>query len=298
MSLKTDYFNGETGLTQTLNNAFNAGVAFVGSGLTEISVLSLGDRNGSNMGAGSATPGIYFDLDGPSMGYRMWISVSGEIAPSGAGRTLVQVPIASGDSSMASATDIANVVSAISGAPFVVTQIGNSLQFETAAPKTVSTHITLSSGWGSASGTVVQNGQDPVGNYSTIRASLLSAAAAGQTQFTIVLPTTYQPSALRGSFMSNCGSNGNSNSLIANNSYLQGNTPSGYQSYQQRGSSTTNANTGTGGNSPNLLLQAYLAGIQDGMAAQQIYDYEVTVQLNVSDTITTSINMIFNFQTT
>lgn len=47
----------------------------------------------------------------------------------------------------------------------------------------------------------------------------------------------------------------------------------------------------------NLILKAYLAGIQDGLAAQNIYDYEVSPTLNVSDTVTTSIDLNFNFQT-
>jgi hypothetical protein len=233
------------------------------------------------MGAGSGLAGIYFDLDAPGIGYRMWISVAGEIAPTGAGRTLIQVPVAPGDSSMQAASDIAAAVTAISTAPFVITQIGNALQFETSAPLVVGTHITLSSGWGTANASVAQAGTAATGNYSAIRAALLSAAGVGQTQFTLTLPTTYQPSALRGNSMSSCNSN---------MSQPQGSsTPSGYQSYQ-RGATPLQ--------STNLLLQAYLSGIQAGMADQEIYDYEVSAQLNVSDTITTSINLVFNFQTT
>ena len=47
----------------------------------------------------------------------------------------------------------------------------------------------------------------------------------------------------------------------------------------------------------NLILKAFLAGIQDGLAAQNIYDYEVAPALNVSDTVTTSIDLNFTFQT-
>lgn len=45
----------------------------------------------------------------------------------------------------------------------------------------------------------------------------------------------------------------------------------------------------------NLILKAYLAGIQDGLASQNIYDYEVSPALNISDTVTTSIDLNFTF---
>lgn len=47
----------------------------------------------------------------------------------------------------------------------------------------------------------------------------------------------------------------------------------------------------------NLILKAYLAGVQDGLASQAIYDYEVNPALNISDTVTTSIDLNFTFQT-
>lgn len=250
MSLKTDYFDGLTGLHQNLNNAFAAGVAFVGTGVIEISSLDLGDRNGSNMGTGSSNPGIYFDIDGPGAGYRLWMYVSGEVAPASAGRQLVQVTIASGDTRAQAAADIMNALLAIGISPFAVQQIGDSLQISTSGPKTISNHISLSSGWGTAVAAVIQAGSDATGNYSTIRSALLAAAAAGQTAFVNTLQTTFNPSALR-------------------------------------------ANKGN-----NLLLKAYLAGIQKGLSDQQLYDYEVNPTLNVSDTITTSIDLNFMFQVT
>lgn len=48
----------------------------------------------------------------------------------------------------------------------------------------------------------------------------------------------------------------------------------------------------------NLINKAYLAGIQYGLAGQDIYSYEVSVALNVVDTVTTKIDLNFNFQTT
>lgn len=48
----------------------------------------------------------------------------------------------------------------------------------------------------------------------------------------------------------------------------------------------------------NLILKSYLAGIQQGLANQEIYSYECTATLNVADTVDTSIDLNFNFQTT
>lgn len=45
----------------------------------------------------------------------------------------------------------------------------------------------------------------------------------------------------------------------------------------------------------NLFLKSYLAGVVDGLAAQQIYDYECSLELNVSDTVTTYIDFNFHF---
>lgn len=48
----------------------------------------------------------------------------------------------------------------------------------------------------------------------------------------------------------------------------------------------------------NLILKAYLAGIQQGLANQDVYNYECTPSLNVSDSVDTKIDLNFNFQTT
>lgn len=48
----------------------------------------------------------------------------------------------------------------------------------------------------------------------------------------------------------------------------------------------------------NLILKAYLAGIQSGLAAQDIYNYECSPSLNVTDSVDTSIDLNFTFQTT
>ena len=48
----------------------------------------------------------------------------------------------------------------------------------------------------------------------------------------------------------------------------------------------------------NLLLKAFFAGIQDGLAAQDIYNYECALSLNISDSVDTKVDFNFNFQTT
>lgn len=53
-----------------------------------------------------------------------------------------------------------------------------------------------------------------------------------------------------------------------------------------------------GNNGNNLILKAYLAGIQQGLANQDIYNYECTPKLNVADSVDTKIDLNFNFQTT
>lgn len=46
-----------------------------------------------------------------------------------------------------------------------------------------------------------------------------------------------------------------------------------------------------------LLLKAYLAGVAAGLADEQVYNYECVPALNTTDTLTTSIDLNFNFQT-
>lgn len=48
----------------------------------------------------------------------------------------------------------------------------------------------------------------------------------------------------------------------------------------------------------NLILKAYLAGIEFGLADQEIYNYECSASLNISSTVDTSIDLNFTFQTT
>lgn len=43
-----------------------------------------------------------------------------------------------------------------------------------------------------------------------------------------------------------------------------------------------------------IHMNTYFAGIRAGLMAQDIYDYEVTVTLNISDTINTSVDLNFS----
>lgn len=86
-----------------------------------------------------------------------------------------------------------------------------------------------------------------VGQWDAITTGLQTNAAAGLKVFTITVPTTYLPAALRG-------------------------------------------NKGD-----NLILKAYLSGITEQLSNQLIYDFECTPTLNTSDTVTTSIDLNFNF---
>lgn len=52
-----------------------------------------------------------------------------------------------------------------------------------------------------------------------------------------------------------------------------------------------------GNNKNNLYLKSYFAGIQQGLAAESIYNYECTLALNTSDTVNTSVDFKFTFQT-
>jgi len=61
---------------------------------------------------------------------------------------------------------------------------------------------------------------------------------------------------------------------------------------------TYNPATLRGNKGNNLILKAYLAGVQEGLANQDIYNYECVPALNVSDSVDTKIDLNFNFQTT
>ena len=84
-------------------------------------------------------------------------------------------------------------------------------------------------------------------NNAVITSALTSAAALGNTTFTLSILTSYKTAALR----------------------LNG-----------------------------LLLKSYLAGITDGLAAEDVYSFECTPTLNTTSATDTAINLNFNFATT
>jgi len=53
-----------------------------------------------------------------------------------------------------------------------------------------------------------------------------------------------------------------------------------------------------GNNGNNLQLKSYLNGISKGLSDQGIFEFECTPSLNISDTLTTKIDLNFDFQTT
>ena len=288
MSLKYDYFDGPAGLLQQADAAFAAGQAFVGSGASDIESLSLGDRNGSNLGAGSSNPGTYFDIDGYAAVYRVWISVAGEVAPASLGRTLVQVAILSGDSSAQAAVKIAAALSGLAQNDFTTTVIGNAIQSTVNNAKAVSPLTLGASGWGTASAAVVTAGVTPTGNYLQISMDLKTNAQAGFTIFTLNYAATGISSAiLRGTNGNNAASNcprhpAGACNCYGNNSYRVQTSGAPSSQYPQRQPN-------------NLILKAYLAGITDALAQQNLYSYEVTPMLNVTDQVTTTVDLNFNF---
>jgi len=48
-------------------------------------------------------------------------------------------------------------------------------------------------------------------------------------------------------------------------------------------------------NGNNLLLKSFFAGIEYAMAGEEIYNYQLSCQLDVTDTVNTNVNLNFNF---
>jgi hypothetical protein len=246
MSLRDSYFNGPNGIQQQMDAAFANGMAYVGVGGNDTSTLSLGDRNGSNLGAGSGQPGLYFTYATPSANYVMWFLVNGEIAPSVAG-SLIQVPILSGDNATAVAAKIANAMNAAAGAPFSAISAASVVSMTDSASGVAILPVSAGTLGGTASVAQVTAGIAPTGVYSTLQAGLQQAAAGGKQDFRVVTMGT-----------------GNMNTAILRSS-----------------------------NGNNLALRSFFAGIHQALANQEIYNYQVRLQLDISTN--SSTNVIFNF---
>lgn len=246
MSLRDSYFNGPNGLQLQMDAAFANGIAYVGVGASDVSTLSLGDRNGSNLGAGSGQPGKYFTYATPSANFVFWMYVAGEIAPSVAG-TLIQVTILSGDSSTQVASKIASAMNAIVGTPFSSTSSASVVRMSNSAAGLVILPVSAGTLGGTAVVAQESPGVAPTGVYAALQQGLANAAAAGQQDFRVVTIGT-----------------GSMNAAILRAS-----------------------------NGNNLALRSFFAGIYQALADQQIYDYQVRLQLDISTS--SSTNVIFNF---
>ena len=246
MSLRDSYFNGPNGIQQQMDAAFANGIAYVGVGANDISTLSLGDRNGSNLGTGSGNPAKYFSYASPSANYVMWFLVGGEVAPSVAG-TMIQVPILSGDSSTQVAGKIASAMNAAVNMPFQSTSAADVVNMQNSVSGVVILPVSAGTLGGTAVVAQAQAGIAPTGQYSALQQALANAAAGGQQDFRFVTMGT--------------------------------------------GSMNTAVLRASNGN--NLALRAFFAGIYQALASQQIYDYQVRLQLDISTS--SSTNVIFNF---
>lgn len=190
MSLKTDYFDGITGLHHKLNDAYDAGVAYVGGGTQNIDLLDLNDRNGSNLGAGSGIAGLYFDCSSPANTYRVYMVVSGEIAPAVTNQILVPVTLSSGDTNVQVAVKIANALNGIANGPFAATTLADVVQINNELAGVVLASISAGNLGGISAVSQLQAGVGPSGNFNTLQQALLTAASQGSTKFTCTINGT------------------------------------------------------------------------------------------------------------
>ena len=246
MSLRDSYFSGPTGLNSQMDAAFANGIAYVGVGANDISTLSLGDRNGSNLAAGNTLPGKYLTYASPSANYVVWIYVNGEVAPSVAG-TLIQVTLLNSDSSTMAASKIAAAMNSAINNPFSSTSSANVVGMQNNVAGVAILPVSVGTLGGTAVVAQQQAGVAPTGQYSALQQALQNAATAGQQNFRLVTQGT-----------------GNMSSSILR---------------------AFNGN--------NLALRAFFAGIYAALASQQIYNYQVCLQLDIS--MSSSTNVIFNF---
>jgi len=189
MSLRDSYFNGPSGIQQQMDAAFQAGIAYVGAGVQDVSTLDLNHNAGSAFSVGSGQPGKYFTYSSPTAIYAMWISVTGEIAPTVAA-TLVQVDILSGDSATAVASKIAAAMNGIAGEPFSVVSSADVVTMTNSVAGAAVTAISVGT---LGNGCLVNQavvGVNPTGNYSVLQSALTAAAAQGLTDFRVLVQGT------------------------------------------------------------------------------------------------------------
>jgi hypothetical protein len=173
-----------------MDAAFQAGVAYVGAGVSDESTLELGDRNGSNLSAGPANPGLYFKYSSPTATYAFWMYVNSEVAPTVSNATLVQVTLLGGDSGTQVAAKIAAAMNAISGTPFSATSSSIVVTMDNNVAGGVVTPISVGTLGGTAIATQVVAGVNPTGNFSVLQTALTAAAAQGLTDFRVAIQGT------------------------------------------------------------------------------------------------------------
>jgi len=273
MGLKNDYYLGKTGLLAQMDAAFAAGVAYVGGATAQNLDVDFGSNGGAAFVTGAA--GLYFDVSSPSQGYRMWFQTGTESAPSAGINVLVPINVLSSDSPAQVVSKAAAAINLITDQPLIadpnveVLSIINNLVGPGAnAPSAGTAPVTI---------TVNDPGAAASGNYAALQAALVSAAQQGLTHFTVTLPATYMPQFLRGSQSKNCWPQNQYNSNMS-----------------QVSSSNSNY-----GNDPsdNLIRKSFFAGIHQGLADNQIYDFECALVLNTSDQLNLGVDFNFMFQT-
>ncbi len=278
MALKDSYYEGNSGLFAQLEAAFQAGIAFVGASANETDVLILSGVNGTTL-TQPAAPGLYFDFSSPSVDYRFWFFISTETAPAAGGRNLVQVAVLSGDSAIIVASKLAAAINIMVNVPFDASNQGDtvSITSNVAGPaNNAPSDGTLANG---SSISVTVPGITATGNYTTIQAALAANAAQGLKNFCVNIPTTYNNAILRGpsySYGNKCGHNMNYNQCSVCSCNGQPQQP-------------------RSGMGQNLIAKAYLNGIQYALAGNQLYEFEVHANLNLSQTPDTSIDLNFTF---
>lgn len=273
MGLKNDYYLGKTGLLAQMDAAFAAGIAYVGTATVQNVDFDFGVSGGAAFVTGSV--GLYFDVSSPSTGYRVWINTGTETVPSAGSNVLVPVSVLSSDSPAQVVSKVAAAINLITDQPLIASPevevlnilnnlVGPGLNVPSAGTAPVTVHVN-------------DPGATPSGNYAALQAGLVSAAAQGLTMFTITLPATYMPQFLRGSLGKNCWP---MNQMNSNMSQV----------------SQSNSNYGNDP-SDNLIRKSFFAGIHQGLANNQIYDFECGLVLNTSDQLNLGVDFNFMFQT-
>lgn len=336
MSLKTDYFDGLTGLHANLNNAFNVGVALIGTGVTEISSLDLGDRNGSNMGvapAGATAATFTGQVAGMTSAITLTANTVGTngnaIVLTGNGTLTItqliaawngtfpgnQVTLSAGDGTQvpdnAAALQLAGGTNNVAqpGIYFDVDGPGNGYRFWMSVSGQVAP--------ASAGRQLVQVGISSAASRAEAASSINDAilAVSGSPFKTTMIGDsirieTSTPKTVANSIalsssgwglavvaVVQVGSDSTGNYATIRQALLD-NASQGATKFTVTVTASLNPTALRANKGNNLLLKAYLAGITKGLSDQQLYSYEVTPALNVSDTVATYIDLNFAFQIT